>query len=149
MREQIDVLEHAGLPIFEDGRGFEVSYEDRACFSLSELERLSRVTLADDRGRSIEFKVGGMSTITVTSSLDGPSQNVPLLIISDLRGELVGSSEQIQTGLYLKDGSLDVELFPPRETGQESPATKQGLRLVVNPWRVFRVAPSKIEVHKK
>lgn len=134
-----------GLPVYEDGRRFDVDYKNRLEFSLTELEVGREVTLGDDKGREYHFRVGQMSEIEVTTK-DGKQIKVRCRMISGLSGDGLTDKEKIQTCLYDEDGGLNVRFFPPREPNQISPAKSKGLRLVVNPWYVLPLAVEKIVV---
>jgi len=150
MSEEAQVIEKAmkytGLPVYEDGRGFKRDHSEIAEFSLRELEEGRKVTLVDDKDRKTTFVVGHMDETDFTHR--GMSKKVPSLSLRELEGDGLENVEVINASLFDQDGGAEVNLYPPREKNQKSPVKNKGLRLTVNPWTIYPIAVSKIEIHE-
>ncbi len=103
--------------------------------------------IKDDKDRSIKVRLGKAIDRQITDTRTGLQTTVKAVLVEILKFEGVDLEkiELITPCIYL-EGTDRISLHPKRASGAVSPAKSNGLRVAVNPWQIFPVAPSFIEV---
>ena len=112
---------------------------------ITHLKPFDTVEIVDDKGRLLKARVGNESEQDFTSGTGIRKKLNTRLILEVLEFEGAEEFEQLNPSIYLQ-GVDEQEIVEMREPDGRNPAKEKGLRVALNPWHQFPIAPTKIKV---